>query len=126
MISDAEGMKVLLVDKSTVMTVSAAYSQSEILQQEVFLVEQLGDGSEEEMRHMKVRAAPAVCAGRRYAGGREQRGPHARAFLRCAKLGLPHLGLRLARLWGVRGRAEACRPAAWGPRVRHRAPAADS
>ena len=67
MLSESPGMKCLVVDKWTLPCTTAAYTQSEILAQEVFLVETLGDASDEEMRHLKVRA------GRR--GSRTQQQP---------------------------------------------------
>mmetsp|Transcript_11778 Transcript_11778/g.24712 ORF Transcript_11778/g.24712 Transcript_11778/m.24712 type:complete len:580 (-) Transcript_11778:137-1876(-) len=56
-----KGMKVLLVDSDTMAIVSSVYTQSEILAQEVFLVEMLdaadnGEPSQESLQHMK-----AVC-----------------------------------------------------------------
>ncbi|XP_050541921.1 vacuolar protein sorting-associated protein 45 [Daktulosphaira vitifoliae] len=48
------GMKVLLMDKTTTSIVSAVYSQSEILQREVYLFEQLDlNNSADNMYHMK-------------------------------------------------------------------------
>ncbi|KAK6938303.1 Sec1-like protein [Dillenia turbinata] len=58
MLQDISGMKVLILDSHTVSIVSVAYSQSELLQKEVFLVE-LVDSismSKEPMSHLK-----AVC-----------------------------------------------------------------
>ena len=67
MLSESPGMKCLVVDKWTLPCTTAAYTQSEILAQEVFLVETLGDASDEEMRHLKVRA------GRRESRTQQQR-----------------------------------------------------
>nr|XP_043615161.1 vacuolar protein sorting-associated protein 45 homolog [Erigeron canadensis] len=56
MLQDISGMKVLILDSQTVSTVSVAYSQSELLQKEVFLVE-LVDSismSKESMSHLKA------------------------------------------------------------------------
>ncbi|KNC51521.1 vacuolar protein sorting 45A [Thecamonas trahens ATCC 50062] len=55
MISDVSGMKVLLLDTETLQMVSMAYTQSQILQREVYLVEKL-ELEREQMLHMK-----AVC-----------------------------------------------------------------
>ncbi|KAL9261281.1 Vacuolar protein sorting-associated protein 45-like protein, partial [Drosera capensis] len=56
MLQDISGMKVLILDSKTVSAVSVAYSQSELLQREVFLVE-LVDSismSKEAMSHLKA------------------------------------------------------------------------
>ncbi|KAJ8541542.1 hypothetical protein K7X08_002358 [Anisodus acutangulus] len=56
MLQDISGMKVLILDSSTVSCVSVAYSQSELLKKEVFLVE-LVDSismSKESMSHLKA------------------------------------------------------------------------
>ncbi|KAK6939992.1 Sec1-like protein [Dillenia turbinata] len=56
MLQDISGMKVLILDSHTVSIVSVAYSQSELLQKEVFLVE-LVDSismSKEPMSHLKA------------------------------------------------------------------------
>lgn len=56
MLQDISGMKVLILDSHTVSVVSVAYSQSELLQKEVFLVE-LVDSismSKESMSHLKA------------------------------------------------------------------------
>jgi len=55
MIQDSgPGMKVLLMDKETIGMISMAYSQSEILQKEVYLFEQIDKlGSGPNMKHMK-------------------------------------------------------------------------
>ncbi|XP_075233772.1 vacuolar protein sorting-associated protein 45-like [Lycorma delicatula] len=48
------GMKVLLMDKLTTSIVSMVYSQSEILQKEVYLFERLDSGGKlEPMKHLK-------------------------------------------------------------------------
>nr|DAD39959.1 TPA_asm: hypothetical protein HUJ06_014282 [Nelumbo nucifera] len=54
MLQDISGMKVLLLDSYTVSVVSVAYSQSELLQKEVFLVELIGSKSKESMSHLKA------------------------------------------------------------------------
>eukprot|EP00741_Cyanophora_paradoxa_P017320 tig00020961_g16730.t1 len=56
MVSDIPGMKVLLLDTETTGIVSMVYSQSQILQKEVFLVEYLSRRGREKMLHLK-----AVC-----------------------------------------------------------------
>lgn len=55
MIQDSgPGMKVLLMDKETIGMISMAYSQSEILQKEVYLFEQIDKlGTGPNMKHMK-------------------------------------------------------------------------
>lgn len=56
MLQDISGMKVLILDSQTVSVVSVVYSQSELLQKEVFLVE-LVDAismSKESMSHLKA------------------------------------------------------------------------
>ncbi|CAM9818880.1 unnamed protein product [Lampetra fluviatilis] len=50
------GMKVLLMDKDTTSIVSMVYSQSEILQKEVYLFERVDSVNREPMKHLK-----AVC-----------------------------------------------------------------
>ncbi|KAG0500044.1 hypothetical protein HPP92_000116 [Vanilla planifolia] len=54
MLQDISGMKVLILDSQTVSIVSVAYSQSELLQKEVFLVELVDSMSKESMRHLKA------------------------------------------------------------------------
>ncbi|KAK1323918.1 hypothetical protein QJS10_CPA02g00599 [Acorus calamus] len=54
MLQDISGMKVLVVDSQTVSIVSVVYSQSELLQKEVFLVELVGSMSKESMAHLKA------------------------------------------------------------------------
>ncbi|CAI0395983.1 unnamed protein product [Linum tenue] len=58
MLQDISGMKVLILDSQTVSIVSVAYSQSELLQKEVFLVEMVDtiSKSKESATHLK-----AVC-----------------------------------------------------------------
>ncbi|EEF36232.1 vacuolar protein sorting-associated, putative [Ricinus communis] len=58
MLQDISGMKVLILDSQTVSIVSVVYSQSELLQKEVFLVELVDSisKSKESMSHLK-----AVC-----------------------------------------------------------------
>ena len=59
-------MKVLLLDADTTRSVSTVYSQSEILEQEVYLVERLDADKGEQLFHLKVRAThpgPADPAG---------------------------------------------------------------
>ncbi|XP_044305169.1 vacuolar protein sorting-associated protein 45 [Varanus komodoensis] len=48
------GMKVLLMDKETTGIVSMVYSQSEILQKEVYLFERIDSTSRETMKHLKA------------------------------------------------------------------------
>ncbi|XP_073103384.1 vacuolar protein sorting-associated protein 45 homolog isoform X2 [Elaeis guineensis] len=54
MLQDIPGMKVLILDSQTVSIVSVAYSQSELLQKEVFLVELVDSMSKEPMAHLKA------------------------------------------------------------------------
>lgn len=54
MLRDVKGMKVLLLDAETTDMVACAYSQSEVLEQEVYLVQRLDDDSKEPMPHLKV------------------------------------------------------------------------
>ncbi|XP_024030625.1 vacuolar protein sorting-associated protein 45 homolog isoform X1 [Morus notabilis] len=56
MLQDISGMKVLILDSHTVSTVSVVYSQSELLQKEVFLVELIESTSlsRESMSHLKA------------------------------------------------------------------------
>eukprot|EP01147_Barroeca_monosierra_P010672 gene10672-2778_t len=53
MVSDFDGMKVLLLDKYTTSIISMVYSQSEILQKEVYLIEPIDMAQREPMNHMK-------------------------------------------------------------------------
>ncbi|RID75114.1 hypothetical protein BRARA_B02172 [Brassica rapa] len=56
MLQDISGMKVLILDCETVSNVSIVYSQSELLQKEVFLVEMIDSisASNESMSHLKA------------------------------------------------------------------------
>lgn len=56
MLQDISGMKVLILDSQTVSIVSVVYSQSELLQKEVFLVELIDSipKSKEPMSHLKA------------------------------------------------------------------------
>ncbi|CAF1913053.1 hypothetical protein Bca4012_050485 [Brassica carinata] len=56
MLQDISGMKVLILDSETVSNVSIVYSQSELLQKEVFLVEMIDSisASNESMSHLKA------------------------------------------------------------------------
>ncbi|KAL9449644.1 hypothetical protein AB3S75_011545 [Citrus x aurantiifolia] len=56
MLQDISGMKVLILDSQTVSAVSVVYSQSELLQKEVFLVELVDSiyKSKESMSHLKA------------------------------------------------------------------------
>ena len=55
MLKQVKGMKVLLLDPDTTKIVSLVFSQTEILQQEVFLVERLDSERPEKLLHLKVR-----------------------------------------------------------------------
>uniref|UniRef100_A0A8V5GQL9 Uncharacterized protein n=1 Tax=Melopsittacus undulatus TaxID=13146 RepID=A0A8V5GQL9_MELUD len=55
MIEDSgPGMKVLLMDRETTGVVSMVYTQSEILQKEVYLLERLDSANREPMKHLKA------------------------------------------------------------------------
>uniref|UniRef100_A0A8C0S056 Uncharacterized protein n=4 Tax=Canis lupus TaxID=9612 RepID=A0A8C0S056_CANLF len=55
MIEDSgPGMKVLLMDKETTGIVSMVYTQSEILQKEVYLFERIDSQNREIMKHLKA------------------------------------------------------------------------
>ena len=54
MLKDVKGMKALLLDVDTTRIVSTVYSQSEILEQEVYLVERLDTDPGEQLLHLKV------------------------------------------------------------------------
>jgi vacuolar protein sorting-associated protein 45 len=55
MIKDSgAGMKVLVMDKETISVVSMVYSQSEILQKEVYLFELLANEGRESMKHLNA------------------------------------------------------------------------
>lgn len=55
MLKDVTGMKALLLDSETTRIVSTVYSQSEILEHEVYLVEKLDSDPGEQLLHLKVR-----------------------------------------------------------------------
>jgi hypothetical protein len=59
MLRDVPGMKVLLLDQETTKVVSTVYSQSDILEQEVYLVEKLDVEKGDQLFHMKA----SGCAG---------------------------------------------------------------
>ncbi|XP_077403878.1 vacuolar protein sorting-associated protein 45 [Vanacampus margaritifer] len=52
--SSGAGMKVLLMDKETTSVVSVVYTQSEILQKEVYLFERIDSHGRESMKHLKA------------------------------------------------------------------------
>jgi len=54
MLREVPGMKVLLLDADTTRSVSTVYSQSEILEQEVYLVERLDADKGEQLFHLKA------------------------------------------------------------------------
>ena len=54
MLKEVPGMKVLLLDADTTRIVSTVYSQSEILEQEVYLVERLDADRRDQLFHLKV------------------------------------------------------------------------
>ena len=55
MLKEVTGMKAMLLDSETTRIVSTVYSQSEILEQEVYLVEKLDSEPGEQLLHLKVR-----------------------------------------------------------------------
>lgn len=55
MLKEVTGMKAMLLDSETTRIVSTVYSQSEILEQEVYLVEKLDSDPGEQLLHLKVR-----------------------------------------------------------------------
>jgi vacuolar protein sorting-associated protein 45 len=55
MLKEVTGMKALLLDSETTRIVSTVYSQSEILEHEVYLVEKLDSDPGEQLLHLKVR-----------------------------------------------------------------------
>ena len=55
MLKEVTGMKAMLLDAETTRIVSTVYSQSEILEQEVYLVEKLDSDPGEQLLHLKVR-----------------------------------------------------------------------
>lgn len=54
MLKEVPGMKVLLLDGETTKVVSTVYSQSDILEQEVYLVERLDSERGDQLFHLKV------------------------------------------------------------------------
>jgi len=54
MCDEVSGMKVLLLDAQTTTIVSMVYSQTEILQKEVFLVDRLDKKGREKLQHLKA------------------------------------------------------------------------
>uniref|UniRef100_A0A8C1P2B7 Vacuolar protein sorting-associated protein 45 n=1 Tax=Cyprinus carpio TaxID=7962 RepID=A0A8C1P2B7_CYPCA len=52
--SSGPGMKVLLMDKETTSIVSVVYTQSEILQKEVYLFERIDSQNRDNMKHLKA------------------------------------------------------------------------
>jgi vacuolar protein sorting-associated protein 45 len=55
MLKEVPGMKVLLLDAETTRVVSTVFSQSEILEQEVYLVERLDADKGDQLFHLKAR-----------------------------------------------------------------------
>lgn len=68
MLGGVAGMKALLLDADTTRVVSTVFSQSEILEQEVYLVERLDEGRGDQLFHLKAR--PAGCCRRAVLGAR--------------------------------------------------------
>ncbi|WFD18203.1 vacuolar protein sorting-associated protein 45 [Malassezia caprae] len=52
MLKEVQGMKILLLDEHTTPTVSAAYTQSALLEQEVYLTDKLANARRERMPHL--------------------------------------------------------------------------
>lgn len=61
MLKEVPGMKVLLLDADTTRIVSTVYSQSEILEQEVYLVERLDVDRKDQLFHLKVSQIRWLC-----------------------------------------------------------------
>lgn len=61
MLKDVGGMKVLVLDAETTQVVSMVFSQSEILEQEVFLVEKIEAVPAEKLLHLKVNLLQMSC-----------------------------------------------------------------
>ena len=66
MLKEVPGMKVLLLDADTTRIVSTVYSQSEILEQEVYLVERLDADRRDQLLHLKASVTancgqPVIC-----------------------------------------------------------------
>ncbi|KAI8892763.1 Sec1-like protein [Globomyces pollinis-pini] len=51
--SDVSGMKVLLVDKETTPIISVVYTQTQLLQKEIYLVDRIENRQREKMKHLK-------------------------------------------------------------------------
>ena len=64
MLKEVTGMKAMLLDSETTRIVSTVYSQSEILEQEVYLVEKLDSDPGEQLLHLKVRTISLLDASR--------------------------------------------------------------
>jgi vacuolar protein sorting-associated protein 45 len=60
MLREVPGMKVLLLDAETTRVVSTVFSQSEILEQEVYLVERLDADKGDQLLHLKASAGLRV------------------------------------------------------------------
>ena len=60
MLKDVQGMKVLVLDADTTQAVSMVFSQSEILEQEVFLVEKIEAVPGQKLLHLKVSQSPTI------------------------------------------------------------------
>eukprot|EP00928_Gymnodinium_smaydae_P023726 TRINITY_DN19465_c0_g3_i1.p1 TRINITY_DN19465_c0_g3~~TRINITY_DN19465_c0_g3_i1.p1 ORF type:complete len:566 (+),score=123.06 TRINITY_DN19465_c0_g3_i1:79-1776(+) len=54
MVDRVSGMKVMILDSETIGIISMVFSQSDILQHEVFLVERIDQENEEQMRHLNA------------------------------------------------------------------------
>ena len=53
-LSETSGMKALIMDASTIPIVSVLFSMSEIIQKEVYLVQQLSDQSRDTLTHLNA------------------------------------------------------------------------
>lgn len=62
MLRDVPGMKVLLLDAETTRVLSTVFSQSEILEQEVYLVERLDADKGDQLLHLKVMQVGVLCS----------------------------------------------------------------
>lgn len=63
MLREVPGMKALILDGETTQTISEVYSQTEIMNAEVYLVERLDAGKTDKLPHLKVPVSDSLmCA----------------------------------------------------------------
>ena len=85
MLKQVKGMKVLVLDAETTKIVSLVYSQTEILQHEVFLVERLDSEKPEQLLHLKVGASTTILMPRAFEKSTAQATPAHRGLARVKK-----------------------------------------